>query len=102
METHEENIANLLDCLISKATALSSNIKKNEILPSLQAKFDESVAQNGLNPQSNVVDQNMNNLIQLYKSRMSLDASRNQFQNSGVLDISDMPLPQSNSNYHPA
>ncbi|GFY48326.1 uncharacterized protein TNIN_457831 [Trichonephila inaurata madagascariensis] len=65
--------------------------------------FHENMAQNGLYPQSNVdLNQNLNNLMQHYKSQKSSDTSHNQFQNSGVLDRSDLPFPQSNSNYHPA
>ncbi|GFR21202.1 uncharacterized protein TNCT_563831 [Trichonephila clavata] len=103
MEIHEEKYVKLLDCLISRATVLSCDIKKNKIFPSLQAKFHESMAQNGIYPQNNAdFDQNLNNLIQHYKSQKSLDKSHNQFQNSEVLDRSDLHLSQSNSNYYPA
>ncbi|GFV37408.1 uncharacterized protein TNCV_3956551 [Trichonephila clavipes] len=97
----DEKTIETLDCLISKATALSCYIKKNKIFPSLQAKLHENMAQNVLYPQSNVdFGRNLNNFIQHYKSQKTLDLD--QFQNSEVLDRSNLPLPQSNSNYHPA
>ncbi|GFY66505.1 uncharacterized protein TNIN_402121, partial [Trichonephila inaurata madagascariensis] len=103
MEIHDEETLKLLDVLHSKIAALSCNTKKNKIFPSSQVPFHENMAQNGLYPQSNVdLNQNLNNLMQHYKSQKSLDTSHNQFQKSQVLDRSDLPLPQSNSNYHPA
>ncbi|GFU20634.1 u1-type domain-containing protein [Nephila pilipes] len=95
MDIKIEKILSFINYLLKRATELSLKVKTSKISPSLQEKFQESVAKTVTLPQSNPNHtQNIEELIHYYKSQKSLNESHfNQFQNSAVIDrSSELPM----------